>query len=401
MVKDLDDGTMAENRLTENILLSFICAQSDFHQHLASVSRAVASRPALPVLSNVLLEADVSTQRVALTAFDLSLGIRSELDARVLMGGRITLPAKLLGDIVSRLPGGEVSLQERENCGMTLSWTGGQYQLRGLSADDYPALPEIRGQEGLEVSIESLLQGISQTLFAASPDETKQVLTGVHITLVQDELETLEFAATDGHRLATVKSSVGDGSGEELSLKNLELTIPVRTLRELDRILSNQTASTLSIKFDLSQIQFGLERHVITSRLLDGQYPDYRRLIPSKFERQVTVERKPLLEALERIAIFAAQKNDIIKFSLLEEDQRLGISTEAPDVGSGEEFLPIQYSGSDLDIAFNVKYLLDVLKVMNTQEVKFSLNGSTQPVVWQPIGAMQLKYLVMPVQIRA
>jgi DNA polymerase-3 subunit beta len=394
MVNDLDHGTTAENNF-----LSFICAKADFHHHLASVSRAVASRPALPILSNVLLEADGSAQRVALTAFDLSLGIRSEFDARVLVGGRITLPAKLLGDIVSRLPGGEVSLQEREGCGTTLSWTGGQYQLRGLSASDYPALPEIRGQEGLEVSIESLLQGISQTLFAASTDETKQVLTGVHITWVQDEGE-MEFAATDGHRLATVKAAVGDGGDEEGSFKNLELTIPVRTLRELDRILSNQTASTLSIRFDASQIQFGLERQVITSRLLDGQYPDYRRLIPSKFERQVTVERKPLLEALERIAIFAAQKNDIIKFSLSESAQRLGISTEAPDVGSGEEFLSVQCSGSDLDIAFNVKYLLDVLKVMNTQEVKFSLNGSTQPVVWQPIGAMQLKYLVMPVQIR-
>ncbi|NJK61985.1 MAG: DNA polymerase III subunit beta [Synechococcaceae cyanobacterium SM2_3_1] len=384
--------------------LKFVCSQTALSQQLASVGRAVASRPSLPVLANVLLEVDPETSRVALTAFDLNLGIRSEFEAQVMQGGKTTLPARLLNDIVSRLPNGEVTLeQENPQGSMHLSSGSGRYQVRGMAAEDFPALPEIVAADRLELSVESLLQGISQTLFAASSDETKQVLTGVHVKLLVEEEPILEFAATDGHRLATVKVPLNlseDGPALQPPNGQLNFTIPARALRELERILGNQPEATLTLQFNSSQVQFGLERHLITSRLLDGQYPDYHRLMPSEFQRQVTVERKPLIEVLERIAVFAAQKNDIVKFRFSEADQTLTISTEAPDVGSGEEFLPVQLSGEDLEIAFNVKYLLDALKVINTQDVKIFLNGQAQPAVWQPVGAMQLRYLVMPVQIR-
>jgi len=386
-----------------------MCGQGDLSLHLASVGRAVASRPSLPVLANVLLEADGESGRVALTAFDLNLGIRSEFEAQVITGGATTLPAKLLNDIVSKLPKGELTLEQPDPTGpMTLTWGSNQYQVRGLSAEEFPALPEIRGQERAEMRVDTLLKGIEQTIFAASHDETKQVLTGVHVQLLMEDEPLLEFAATDGHRLATVKLPLIPSSDEESAPastlaptpSSLQFTIPVRTLKELERILSNQSATTVTVQFDSSQVQFGLERHLITSRLLDGQYPDYNRLIPAQFERLMTVDRKQLIESLERIAVLAAQKNDIIKFRLSEGEQTLGISVEAPDVGSGEESLPVQLSGGDLEIAFNVKYLLDALKVINTQDVQLHLNGATQPVVWQPVGAMQLRYLVMPVQIR-
>ncbi len=380
-----------------------VCSQSDLNQHLASVGRAVASRPALPVLANVLLEADAATGRVALTAFDLNLGIRSEFEATVFQSGRSTIPARLLGDVVSRLPSGEITLEQAgEDSPIQLSSAVGQYQIRGMGAEDYPALPELLAAEHLEVGVESLLQGISQTLFAASHDETKQVLTGVHVRLVGEEHDQplLEFAATDGHRLATatIPLLADEGSARP---ESLDFTIPLRTVKELERILGHQTAATLSLKFDPSQAQFGLEGHLITSRLLDGQYPDYNRLLPSQFVRVVTVERRPLIEALERIAIFAAQKNDIIKMGLDPIAQKIQISAEAPDVGDGQESLPMQMSGEGMEIAFNVKYLLDALKVFNTQDVKFQANGDQQPVVWEPLGAMQMRYLVMPVKVRA
>ncbi|MCJ2544638.1 DNA polymerase III subunit beta [Synechococcus bigranulatus str. 'Rupite'] len=408
--------------------MSLTCEQADLSHHLASVSRAVASRPALPVLANVLLEADADTQRVALTAFDLNLGIRSEFDAQVEHSARTTLPAKLFSDIVSRLPSGKITLsQPREDAPVTLTSAAGQYQVRGLSAEDYPTLPEVGAGDGgesaqaLELHIENLLQGISQTLFAASADETKQVLTGVHVKLLAGDPPLLEFAATDGHRLATAQTELrelhsenSDGIPSEWAGQNpggvgLDFTIPARTLRELERILSNQAAArasgtesfTVQLRFDRAQVQFRLDRHLLTSRLLDGQYPDYKRLIPSQFERQVTLERRPLMESLERVGVFAAQRNDIIKFQLSAATQTLQISTEAPDVGSGQEFLPIHMSGPDLELAFNVRYLLDALKVFHTQQVSLELNGATQPAIWKPIGAMRLCYLVMPVQLRA
>ncbi|MDX2270618.1 MAG: DNA polymerase III subunit beta [Cyanobacteriota bacterium] len=386
--------------------LKLVCSQSNLHQHLASVSRAVASRPAMPVLGNVLLEADAERGMVALTAFDLSLGIRSEFAAAVEEGGRTTLPARLLNDIVSRLPNGDLTLEQGDPDSPMLITSGmGQYQVRGLNAEDYPSLPEIAAAETLLLQIESLLQGISQTLFAASGDDTKQVLTGVHVKVKMEDVPMLEFAATDGHRLATMKTPLltdpEAATSPSLPSQNVAFTIPARTLREVERILNQQSATTLTLQFDRSQVQFGLDHHLITSRLLDGQYPDYDRLIPTTFERSVTAERKRLIECLERIAVFAAQKNDIVKFSLAVDSQALTISTEAPDVGSGEESLSIQFSGTDLEIAFNVKYLLDALKVIQTQEVKLLLNGATQPAIWQPVGAMQLRYLVMPVQIRS
>lgn len=423
---------------------SFTCEQADLSHHLASVGRAVASRPALPVLANVLVEADAETQRVALTAFDLNLCIRSEFEAQVKGSGRTTLPAKLLSDIVSRLPNGPMTLALRatnansraqDDAPALLTSAAGQYQVRSMSAEEFPTLPEISlrgadtdegfaGEESptaqaLELPIESLLQGISQTLFAASGDETKQVLTGVHVKLLPGDPPCLEFAATDGHRLAMVQveadgipvASADGGVG-------LDFTIPARTLREVERILGAQTiASTVELRFDRSrqrdgvpsQVQFVLPPRAnktqcqqrITSRLLEGQYPDYNRLIPKQFERQVTLERRPLIESLERVGVLAAQRNDIVKFNLSAAAQTLRISTEAPDVGSGEESLPVQMSGPDLELAFNVRYLLDALKVFHTQQVSLELNGATQPAIWKPLGAMRLCYLVMPVQLRA
>jgi DNA polymerase-3 subunit beta len=415
---------------------SFTCEQADLSHHLASVGRAVASRPALPVLANVLVEVDAETQRVALTAFDLNLCIRSEFEAQVKGSGRTTLPAKLLSDIVSRLPSGPMTLalratnangQAQDDAPVLLTSAAGQYQVRSLSAEEYPTLPEILlrtadadgdfvGEESptaqaLELPIESLLQGIGQTLFAASGDETKQVLTGVHVKLLPGDPPCLEFAATDGHRLAMVQveaegipvASANTGMG-------LDFTIPARTLREVERILGTQTAaSTVELRFDRSQVQFVLPPRAsktqcqqrITSRLLEGQYPDYNRLIPRQFERQITLERRPLIESLERVGVLAAQRNDIVKFNLSAATQTLRISTEAPDVGSGEESLPVQMSGPDLELAFNVRYLLDALRVFHTQQVSLELNGATQPAIWKPLGAMRLCYLVMPVQLRA
>ncbi len=401
----------------------FVCEQAELSHHLAAVSRAVASRPALPVLANVLVEASAETQRVALTAFDLNLCIRSEFEAEVKGSGRTTLPAKLLSDIVSRLPSGSICFsQAAEGAAVTLKSAAGQYQLRGMPAEEYPTLPEIAPRSAdaeeeslagkiLELPIESLLQGIGQTLFAASSDDTKQVLTGVHVKLLAGDPPLLEFAATDGHRLAMIQVEA-EGIPVDLAGGGTKLgfTIPARTLREVERILGAQTvASAVELRFDRSQVQFVLPpgsgdsqcRQRITSRLLEGQYPDYNRLLPRQFERQVTLERRPLIESLERVRVFAAQRNDIVKFNLSAATQTLRISTEAPDVGSGEEVLPVQMSGPDLELAFNVRYLLDALKVFHTQQVSLELNGATQPAVWKPIGAMRLCYLVMPVQLRA
>src|ERR687885_1214896 len=213
--------------------MKLVCTQSDLNSNLSLVTRAVPSRPTHPVLGNVLVSGDTQTQQVRLTAFDLSLGIQTSFTAQVLQDGEVAIPAKLLNDIVSRLPEGEITLEDQAGESVnetdsdrrivTLTSVSGRYQVRGMSSEEFPELPQIAAAVAVHLPVEALVEGLRGSLFATSSDETKQVLTGVHLTMQQD---SLEFAATDGHRLAVVETthqSVGDGeTDEELEEKESE-----------------------------------------------------------------------------------------------------------------------------------------------------------------------------------
>jgi DNA polymerase III subunit beta len=383
--------------------MRLVCHQNQLASNLSIVSRAVASRPTHPVLANILLVADANSQTLGLTAFDLNLGIQVTFAANVEVGGSITLPARLLNDIVSRLPDEDITLSVDEGEIATITCGSGRYQVHGLPVAEFPELPQIATDgETTYLPVESLLLGLDGSLFAASTDETKRILTGVHVTANADRLE---FAATDGHRLAVVNANcmatddlpgVSDGGQP-----GLEVTIPSRALRELERMLNAQTEGAIAVRFDRSQMIFQSANQILTSRLLDGSYPNYRALIPNQFTRQITLERKILISALERIAVLADQKNNIVKVSFNSTGQEISLSVEAPDVATGRESLPAQISGDDLDIAFNVKYLLDGLKAIDSSEIQLKLNNSTSPAIITPIGATQMTYLIMPVQIRS
>ncbi len=386
--------------------MKLVCAQSDLSTNLSLVSRAVPSRPTHPVLANVLLQADAETNQVSLTAFDLSLGIRTSFNAEVLEGGAIALPAKLLVDITSRLPEGEIILDDEsaltgatssgEGLIVTLTPKSGYYQVRAMGPEEFPELPVIENTEVLHLTTAALIEGLRGSLFATSADETKQVLTGVHLTVKQD---TLEFAATDGHRLAVVETSNErplDGTTQ------LEVTVPARALRELQRMLAHSASSDepVALHFDQGQVVFAWQNQRLTSRTLEGQYPAYRQLIPRQFERQVTIERRQFISTLERIAVLADQKNNIVKLSIDSEAQEIILSCEAQDVGSGREPMPAQISGENIDIAFNIKYLMEGLKELPSSEIQMHLNQSLTPVIFTPLGGLKMTYLAMPVQLR-
>lgn len=383
--------------------MKFTCAQNDLNTSLSLVSRAVPSRPNHPVLANVLFVADEQKGEISLTAFDLSLGIKTSFQAAVLESGTVTLPAKLLNDIVSRLSDGEITLivdeleDAEEPTLATLTSVSGRFQLRGMQATEFPQLPSIEDGETIILPIAALTEGLKASLFAASTDETKQVLTGVHLTGTPD---SLEFAATDGHRLSVVQTPL-----EEAEMANITqgfgVTIPARTLRELERILAvNQTTDLVTLRVDEGQIIFEIGDQKLTSRKLEGAYPAYQQLIPKKFERSVTLERRRLLSSLERVAVLADQKNNLVKFSLDGEKGQLTLSVESPDLGSAKESMPAEMSGDNTDIAFNVKYLMDGLKALPATYVQMQLNESTQPVIFSPLDGLKMTYLVMPVQIR-
>ncbi|OCQ92121.1 DNA polymerase III subunit beta [Oscillatoriales cyanobacterium USR001] len=387
--------------------MKLICRQNDLNSNLSLVSRAVPSRPTHPILSNVLLIADEETQRLSLTGFDLSLGIRTSFEAQVDEGGSFTLPAKLLNDIISRLPDGDISLDDRAGEAIaTITSASGKYTVRGMGPEEFPELPEIEEGEVINLPPEALIAGLKGTLFATSPDETKQVLTGVHLKVQQD---SLEFAATDGHRLAVVETAkFTEKESEESDIEpadspiTFELTVPARALREIEKMVGmGQSTESVVLHLDQGQIVFEWVNQRLTTRTLDGQYPNYRQLLPRTFERLITLERKSLLAAVERIAVLADQKNNILKCSINADNQEVTLSVDAKEVGSGTESLPAQISGESIDIAFNVKYLIDILKTAAASEIQMQLNDATAPVIIKPLGGVNATFLVMPVQLRA
>jgi DNA polymerase III subunit beta len=377
--------------------MKLTCSQSNLNANLSLVSRAVSSRPSHPVLANVLLNADEATQTVKLCAFDLSLGIQTSFPAQVQVGGVLTLPAKLLGDIVSRLPEGEISLDDGEGeteTGIltTITSSSGRYQVRCLGAEDFPDLPTIDG-DAVALPAEALIDGLKSSLFAASSDETKQVLTGVHLNV---QSEGLEFAATDGHRLAVVQTVNEEGAA---AVENLAVTVPAKALQELIKMLERGSNTSVAVKFDPAQAVFEWGEQRLTSRLLEAQYPNYRQLLPKQFGRQMTVDRRAFLGALERISVLADQRNNIVKIAL-DPAGTATIAVDAQDVGSGQETIPAQITGEAMDVAFNVRYLIEGLKVVSSTEVQIQMNTPTSPAVLIPLGSLKMSYLVMPVQVR-
>ena len=385
--------------------MKVVCSQSELNSALQLVSRAVATRPTHPVLANVLLTADAGSNRLSLTGFDLSLGIQTSLAASVETSGAITLPARLLGEIVSRLSSDSPVTLAVDDSGEQVQLTSlsGSYQMRGMSADDYPDLPMVESGMTLKLQPERLVQALKGTLFASSADEAKQLLTGVHLKFNQ---RALEAAATDGHRLAVlnVEDALQDAAvTDAVDDEGFAVTLPSRSLREVERLMASwRSDEPVSLFCDRGQVVFLAADQMVTSRTLEGTYPNYGQLIPDGFTRTFGMDRRALIAALERIAVLADQHNNVVKFSSQPEDGVVQISADAQDVGSGSESLPSNLEGDAMQIAFNVRYLLDGLKAMGSDRIVLHCNAPTTPAVLRSDEASEaFTYLVMPVQIRS
>ena len=385
--------------------MKVVCSQSELNSALQLVSRAVATRPTHPVLANVLLTADAGSNRLSLTGFDLSLGIQTSLAASVETSGAITLPARLLGEIVSRLSSDSPVTLAVDDSGEQVQLTSlsGSYQMRGMSADDYPDLPMVESGMTLKLQPERLVQALKGTLFASSADEAKQLLTGVHLKFNQ---RALEAAATDGHRLAVlnVEDALQDAAvTDAVDDEGFAVTLPSRSLQEVERLMASwRSDEPVSLFCDRGQVVFLAADQMVTSRTLEGTYPNYGQLIPDGFTRTFGMDRRALIAALERIAVLADQHNNVVKFSSQPEDGVVQISADAQDVGSGSESLPANLEGDAMQIAFNVRYLLDGLKAMGSDRIVLHCNAPTTPAVLRSDDASEaFTYLVMPVQIRS
>ncbi len=385
--------------------MEIICNQNEFNNAIQLVSKAVASRPTHPILANLLLTADQGTNKISLTGFDLNLGIQTSFDATVKKSGAITIPSKLLSEIVNKLPSDvPVSLDVDEDSeNICIKSDTGSFNLKGIPSDDYPNLPFVESGTSLNIDPNSFLKALKLTIFASSNDDSKQLLTGVNFTFKKKYLES---AATDGHRLAVVLVDNEDNIQEKddylSNEENLSVTIPTRSLREIEKLVSLKTSESLiKLFYDKGQVVFISSNQIITTRTLEGTYPNYSQLVPDTFSKLFTFETKKFTDALERIAVLADQQSSVVKIKFDESNLAL-ISADAQDIGNASESLLVSGEGEEFDIAFNVRYLLEGLKVITSQNVILKCNLSTTPAIIVPEDNVNaFTYLVMPVQIRS
>ena len=381
--------------------MEIVCNQSELNNAIQLVIKAVASRPTHPILGNILLTADQVTNKVSLTGFDLNLGIQTSFDASVVKSGAITIPSRLLSEIVNKLPNeipvSLVSDDELEN--ILLKSERGSFNIKGIPSDDYPKLPFVDSGNSLNINPSSFLKALKLTLFSSSNDESKQLLTGVFFKFKQ---KTLEAAATDGHRLAVVVIDNDENMDLNSDQEIFSVTIPTKSLREIEKLISLKLSeNSIKLFYDKGQVVFISSSQIITTRTLEGNYPNYSQLIPDSFTKTFKFDTKLFIDSLERIAVLADQQSSVVKIKVHENDYVM-ISADAQDIGNANELLPASFSGEELEIAFNARYLLEGLRVIASKYVLLKCNLSTTPAVLIPEDDINsFTYLVMPVQVRS
>lgn len=368
------------------------CEKKKFEEAVNACARAINPRSPLPILSHLLLEA--SGHQVKLTATDLDVGLSIELEAEIAEPGSITCPARLMQEIVSKFPAGKVELNTLSEGRMLLSCGSSKFELSTLPAEEFPSLPDLDETSSAQLPQSSLKTAIRQVAVAAasSQDESRAVMTGIHVTLKEG---TLTLVATDGRRLACARKNVEVPLiGEE----SLSVVVPARALIELSRLIDSD--GDVSLRVGRSQAFFRFDNYSLHCRLLEGRFPDYTKVVPTQFIRTCRIGREDFIQGLKRMLVVAQEKRSPNLIRLKFDLDTLQLTANTPDLGSGDEVLPAVFEGDPLTIGFNGKYLVDGLGVLDCEEVQFDLQEETKSAVIRPLGDISYDYVVMPVKLR-
>jgi DNA polymerase III subunit beta len=363
--------------------MKIVCRQDELAQKLGVVSRAVSTRATVQILSGVLLRAEGG--RLHLAATDMELSLRSSLEAQVEGEGAVVVPGRLLVDLVRLLPSDDVTFEHRAEEGVVHVTCGPtSASLHTYAAEDFPRLPDLDAVGTFTVDREALLQTVSRVARSSSRDESRPVLTGI---LVRFEQGKLVMAATDSYRLS-VKETPLEGDAPEL-----EAIIPARALAELGRIA--QAGETIELGVHENQVVFAAEDVWLTTRRIDGQFPNYKQLLPESFEHDVTVPRAELLDVVRRVAVMA-QRNSPLRLRFAEGE--LTVSAQTQDVGEARESLPVQFSGEPLEIGFNAEFLREGIESVTEDEIQVRLISPLRPGLITAEGD-DFWYLIMPIRL--
>jgi DNA polymerase-3 subunit beta len=363
--------------------LKAVCPRDELTRALGIVSRGVSTRTSVQILAGILLEAEGG--KLQLAATDMELSLRTSLEAKIESSGSVVVPGRLLLDLARLLPEAEVSIEHKlEEAVVEVQCGSAIYRLHTYNAEDFPRLPETEGIELHEIDRETLLETVSRVSRSASRDESRPVLTGV---LVRFEPGKLVMAATDSYRLS-VKETAVDVSGLEL-----EAIVPARALTELARIAAEADRLTLGVHEN--QVVFGTGDAWLTTRRIDGQFPNYKQLVPEAFEYEVSISRDELLDVVRRVSVMAQRNSPLrLRFG----DGELAVSAQTQDVGEARESLPVAFSGEPLEIGFNAEFLRDGVESIGGDQVKLKLISPLRPAVLEG-ESDDFLYLIMPIRL--
>jgi DNA polymerase-3 subunit beta len=363
------------------------CSSSDLLAHLQTVARVASTRSAVQALSGVQMAAQDGG--VELRATDMEVGLRVPLQADVVRPGVAVLPGRLTLDVVRALPAADVTLEQRPTEGDVEIRSGSAtFHIRTLRAEDFPPLPEPGGDAVVEVPARAFVETVQRVARSASRDETRPILTGI---LVSASGQELRMVATDSYRLSVKQTPLDkalDGS--------FEANVPARALQELARIAQATEAQSLSVGVRANQVVFDVGGAVLSSRLIDGQFPNYRQLLPDSYEHELRLSSGELTDVVRRMSMLA-QKNAPLRLSFREGE--VTVSAQTPDVGDASETLPVPFQGEPFEIGFNPEFLRDGLESVDTGDLVLKLISPLRPGLIESADGTGFLYLIMPIRL--
>ena len=366
--------------------------QENLNSGLLTASRTISSKAQLPILSNMLLKA--TREGLQILATNLETGVNIKIGAKIDKEGEITIPAKIFTEIVSSLSTERIDLEVVEN---TLKLTTNSYQatLNGLPATEFPKFPHYASEDLFSLPAEKLLEAINQVAFAAATDDSRPILTGI---LFELEGKDLSLVATDGYRLSLKKVAVNSPVKEKISL-----IIPARSLIEVSRVLEEEKEKKekiLKMGFtkEQNQVVFVFPEIELFSRVIEGTFPDYQKIIPNSFTTKLILDREIFSREVKVVSIFARDSANIIKFKI--QKDLLEMSANSPQIGENKSSLETKQEGEEGEIAFNFRFLQGFLSAVNVQEISLEMNGPLNPGVFRGVGDDSFLHIIMPVRLQ-
>jgi len=371
--------------------MEFVVRKNDLLRELQLFQGIVERKNTIPILANVLMEA--KDDEVRFLATDLEVGLRSKCKANVTKPGALTLPAKKFYEIVKSLPETDIRVAEDKG-GVKVAADRFDSRMQTLPREDFPTLPETTGKGAVALPPSALKEMVSKTHFAITGEDTRYFLNGALFVL---RPESMSLVATDGHRLALV--NVGrNGTAKKEGDEDAKAILPKKTLSELARLLG-ESDGAISYERGENHLFFNVGDRMLISRMIDGQFPAYERVIPKGNDKHIEFERDRLTNAVRRVALLSNERSRAVKFQI--DKGKVDVTSSSPELGEAKETLPVDYNGVPLQICFNAQYVLDFLSAVTTDVVALELKDEVSQAVMTPIGAegYEYTYVIMPMRV--